>query len=236
MLTLIDAAGPFQLPTYWGEVTTAQYCALDRLQLATVEARAGYFAGRPIQVNGLVADALAWLLVEPGTTGGHFRPLDLGQETYLQVESIRALLSTQPIYECYGEVYGLCMARVLKGGEFSQARAAQLARLCAAWPITDTYPAVAHCLAELQRLNEAFAALGEPDETEAGRRARSAGAERLAVFSHLNVARHYAERFGTTIDVIYQRPWQEIALFLLQDKITAEITDTLQQQNSPAHD
>lgn len=58
--SFLDVTGPYTLPTGWHEVTTKQYCDLDRLQLATVESRANYFAGRPIQVNGLVADALAW--------------------------------------------------------------------------------------------------------------------------------------------------------------------------------
>lgn len=239
MLTLLDATGRYELPTGWHEVATRQYCDLDRLQLATVEARASYFAGRPIQVNGLVADALAWMLTPPSREGGYVYPVDLGQETFLQVETIRAALAKQPLYECFGEVFGTFVTRhwsLRHPAEFNQVAAAEEARACLASSITDTYPAVAHCLAEVDRLNEAFAALYEPDETEAGRQARAAGADRLAGFGHLNVARLYAREFSTTIDAVYQMPWLTIAMFLLQDRISAEIMDTLRRTNNSSHD
>lgn len=234
MLALLDTHGPYRLPTSWHEVTTRQYCDLDRLQLATVEARASYFAGRPIQVNGLVADVLAFLL-HPVPNDEHFKsyPSDLGQVSYLQVETIRGLLANKPLNECFAEVCATFVAEHNPNAFYKpdswQARVVVMVPHYEAWPITDTYPSVAHCLAELQRLNETFAALNEPDHTEAGRRAREAGSDRLAIFSHLNVARHYAERFSTTIDAVYQWPWQQVALFLLQDRIQAEIQDNLQK-------
>jgi len=238
--SFLDAAGPYALPTGWHEVTTRQYCDLDRLALATVESRASYFAGRPIQVNGLVADALAWMLepvpVRPPGAGSFDTdfPKDMGQETFLQVESIRALLTAQPLHECYNDVYGLFVTRcrAWKHNEFRQDLAAISARNCPDYPITDTYPAVAHCLAELQRLDAAFAYLATPDETEAGQRAQKAGAGRLAAFGHLNVARHYAREFSTTVDAVYQMPWQTVAVFLVQDRISAEVADNLQKQSS----
>jgi len=228
----IDNAGPYALPTGWHEVSTRQYCELDGLKLATVEARASYFAGRPIQVNGLVADALAWMLHPVPTDRGLAYPPDLGQETFMQVESIRAMLQKQPLHECFALIYCCFKGRYNNWGaaHFDQAYAYGYAERCLDWPITDTYPAVAHCLAELARLNEAFAALYEPDHTEAARKARAAGSDRLATFSHLNVARHYAEKFSTTIDAVYQWPWQQVAIFMLQDRIAAEIQDNLTQQ------
>lgn len=235
MLTLLDNAGTYTLPTGWHEVTTRQYCDLDRLQLATVESRASYFAGRPIQVNGLVADALAWMLQGPvPTDGGLPYPADLGQETYLQVETIRALLLTQPLHECYAEVFGTFVARRrgFQSPEFNQNSVASIGGQALTFPTTETYPAVAHCLAELQRLDAKYAVLAEPDYTEAARRAREAGSERLGIFGHFNVARHYAQALGITIDAAYQMPWETIALLMYQDRISAEIHDNLSRQAS----
>jgi hypothetical protein len=233
MLSLIDATGRYTLPTGWHEVTTRQYCDLDRLQLTTAAARASYFAGRPVEVNELVVDALEWMATDVPLDRGLAYPQDLGKETFMQVESIRAMLLKQPVSECFSGIYGLMHGRptFLGDNAFYHQRAARQAMYCLDWPITETYPTVAHCLAELQRLGEAFAALSQPDETEAGRKARAAGSDRLATFSHLNVARHYAERFGTTIDVIYQWPWQQVAIFMMQDRISAEVQDNLSQQN-----
>jgi hypothetical protein len=232
MLTLIDATGPYTLPTGWHEVPTRQYCDLDRLQLATVEARASYFAGRPIQVNGLVADALAWMLHQVPTGGPPDYPLELGKETFLQVETIRGLLLSQPLHQCYAQVYGLFVTRLraYRYPEFRQDLAAITAAACLDAPATETYPAVAHCLRQLRELDESFAALYEPDTTESGRRARAAGSDKLAMFGHLNIARHYAQAFSITIDAIYQTPWVTVALWLLQDRMSAEIQDTLAQQ------
>lgn len=234
MLTFVDAAGPYRLPTGWPEVSTAQYLALDARAAATVEARAGFFAGRPVQVNGVVADALAWLLDPPPLSGLLPYPADLGQQSFLQVEEIRAALATTPLPECYGLVFGVFSVRALRPHveAYQQPWAHTFAVNCLAWPITDTFPAVAHCLAELRRLGETFAELAAPDPTDAARRARAAGAATLDGFGHLNVARHYAELFGTTLDAIYQRPWQEIALFMLQDRRRAIVADTLEKQST----
>jgi hypothetical protein len=236
MQTLIDQHGSFALPTGWHEVSTRQFCEAD--PLTTVEQRASYFAGRPIQVNGLVADALKWMLQPPPTDGGLPYPLDLGQETYLQVETIRALLSSQPLHQCFGEVYGLFVARYRKHGRdpFNQTEAAEIGVMAMDWRILATYPAVAHCLAELTHLAAKYAELAEPDPTEAGRRARDAGAdELLGVFGHFNVAKALAEREGCSIDVIYQRPYETIAITLLHDRRTAILSDTI-QRNAKTHE
>lgn len=236
MLTLLDKDGPYQLPTGYHELTTRQYLELDAQQLRTVEARASYFAARPIQVNAYVADVLAFLLRPVPTEAGLPYPQDLGQESYLQVETIRTLLATQGLGPCYGAVYGTFVAREqhLRAGQraqhFDQLVAARLSAQALDLPITDTYPAVAHCLAELHRLGEKYAVLAEPDTTEAGRRARQAGSERLAIFGHLNVARHYAREFGMGLGEAYQVPWETVALWLYQDRIQAEILDNLHQQ------
>lgn len=239
MQTLIDKDGSFRLPTHWGEVSTAQFCATD--PLPTVEERASYFAGRPIQVNGLVADALEWMLTPPPTDSTWYAyPADLGQETYLQVETIRALLATQPIHACFCEVYGTFVMRAITlppGQPFSQGRAAGYATSCADDRITDTYPAVAHCIAELQRLATTYAELAEPDPTEAARRAREAGAdELLGMFGHYNVAKALADRSGRTIDEVYQTPYETIAIALLHDRRTAILADTIQRNSSKAHE
>jgi hypothetical protein len=231
MLTLVDATGPYTLPTHWGEVSTGQYCELDKLQLKTVEARASYFAARPIQVNGLVADALAWMLHPVPTDADTLRyPSDLGLETFLQVASIQELLAKQPLHQCLVRVYGLFVARArdFRGrAEYVPAYAARLQSLASELPITETYPAVLHCLSELKRLAEEFSELGEPDRTDAGQRAREAGSDRLQPFGHLNIARHYAERFGTSLEAVYQWPYRTVALYLWQDRINAEIQDIL---------
>lgn len=230
MQTLIDTTGPFKLPTHWGEVTTAQFCAVDPLQ--TVEARASYFAGRPIQVNGLVADALAWMLTPPPLDGGLPYPADLGQETYLQVETIRGLLSAQPLHECYGDVYGTFVAR--KRGfqlpEFNANSVASIGGQCYTFSITETWPAVAHCLAELQRLATKYAELAEPDPTEAAARARAAGAdELLGMFGHYNVAKSVAQQMGLTLEAVYNMPYESVCVHLLHERRTAILSDTIQR-------
>lgn len=234
MIAFLDKHGTYHLPTGWHEVSTAQYCDLDRLQLRTVEARASYFAARPIQVNGYVADALAWMLTPPGTEGGLAYPVDLGQETYLQVESIREMLTKQPLHEVLHLVYATFVereSRLLAAGGHDQWRAIMLAKTCRSLPITDTYPAVAHCLTELNRLDTKYARLAEPDTTEAGRRARDAGADRLSIYSHLLVAKWYAQQYGITLDAAYQTPWETIAIHLLEARDQAEIADQLQKNS-----
>lgn len=234
MITLLDTAGPYCLPTHWGEVTTAQYCDLDRLRLPTVEARASYFAGRPIQVNGYVADALEWMLEGPPQVGGLAYPADLGQETYLQVESIRALLTAHPLHACYGEVYGTFVARRrgFQLREFNPASVASIGLQALTLPITYTYPAVAHCLTELARLDAKYARLSEPDTTEAGRRAREAGSERLAIYSHLLTAKWFAQLYGISLEQSYNSAWETIAVHLLEARDQAEIADQLQKNSS----
>jgi hypothetical protein len=234
MVTLVDKDGPYQLPADWSEVTTRQYCDLDRLKLRTAEARASYFAGRPIQVNGFVADALAWALYDVPTDGLCVYPSDLGQETYLQVETIRSLATAQPMHQCYAEVFATFVARCrgLHLQEFNQAHVPALVAHALDQPVTETYPAVYHCLAELKRLDTKYTALAAPDRTEAGRKAREAGSERLQMFSHFNVAYHYAQKLGRTLEDIYQLAWESVAIMLLHDRTTAEIQDNLNQLHS----
>lgn len=232
MLTLLDNAGTYELPTGWHEVSTRQFCAVDPLQ--TVEARASYFAGRPIQVNALVADALAWMLTPPPTDEGLAYPQDLGQETYLQVESIRALLASQPLSTCLPTVYCCFKGRYNNWGarEFDQEYAYAYIERCLDWPITDTWPAVAHCLTELQRLAAKYAELAEPDPTEAARRAREAGAdELLGIFSHYNVAKAVAQQMGITLDAAYQLPFESVCVHLLHERRSAILSDTIQRQS-----
>jgi hypothetical protein len=235
MHTFIDKDGPYQLPTGWYEVSTRQYCELDRRQLKTVEARASFFAGRPIQVNPLVADALAWVLTPVSTDrAGLDYPEELGQETYLQVETLKETLVAQPLHQCYGEVYATFVARRWRRSEeFDQRVVASIAAQAWEMPILDTYPAVAHCIAQLAYLNAKYAALAEPDYTEAGRKAREAGSERLAMFKHFNVAYHYAHKLGRTLESVYNLPFDTVAVMLLHDRTTAEIQDTLTQLNTP---
>lgn len=238
MQTLIDTSGPFKLPTHWGEVTTAQFCAVDPLQ--TVEARASYFAGRPIQVNERVDDALEWMQTPPPLGSALRYPTDLGQETYLQVETIRALLAKQPLHECLCEVYGVFGARLHNFRSFEvyeQGRATKLAACAEAWPITETYPAVAHCITELQRLATKYAELAEPDPTEAAARAREAGAdELLGGFGHYNVALAVAQQMGITLDEAYALAWEAVALHLLHSRRTAILSDTIQRNAKQSHE
>ena len=234
MITFHDQHGHFQLPTHWGEVLTRQFCDLDRLQCRTVEARASYFAGRPIQVNGAVADALAFLLSGPSPQCGLPYPFDLGQETYLQVETIRQLLAAHPLHEALCDVYGLYVTRWrgFRNPEFSQDAANNLSAHAQGLPITDTYPAIAHCLTELQRLATKYARLAEPDTTEAGRRAREAGADKLQAFGYLPTARWYAQQYGLSLDAAMQVPWETVAVHLLLARDEAEIADQLHKNSS----
>ena len=238
MHTLIDQAGPFTLPTGWHEVTTRQFCASD--PLLTVEARAGYFAGRPIQVNERVADALEWMLTPPPTEVPW--QMDLGQCCYLAVETMRAALAGAVLSDAFEPVYGLysaCHFADVFGEPFNQVRATNKAAACAGWPITSTYPAVIHCLAELERLATKYAELAQPDPTEAARRAREAGAdELLGMFGHFNVARALSQQMGRTLDEVYQLPYETVCIYLLHDRRTAILTDNLHRNStsSPAHD
>lgn len=237
MQTLIDATGPFTLPTGWHEVTTRQFCATD--PLTTVELRANYFAGRAIQVNALVADALAWMLSAPPTDGRCLKVDDLGQESYLQVETIRTLLAGKPLHECYGEVLGTLIGRrrLLHVGEFSQELAARWAIECLDWPIADHYGAVMHCLTELERLATKYAELAAPDPTEAAKRAREAGAEELlGGFGHFNVAKAIAQQMGLTLDAAYALPYETVCLHLLHERRTAILSDTIQRNAKSSHE
>lgn len=234
MLTFLDQHGSFALPTGWGEVSTKQFCAVD--PLPTVEARASYFAGRPIQVNGAVADALAWMLEGPPATGGLAYPPDLGQETYLQVESVRSMLATQPLHECLPLVYACFKGRYDNWGaaEFNQARSYGYAERILDWPITETYPAVAHCLAELQRLAAKYARLAAPDTTEAGRRAQEAGSDRLQAYGYLPTARWFAQQYGLTLEQALNTSWETVAVHLLLARDEAEIADKLNKNSQNA--
>lgn len=236
MQSLLDINGVFQLPTGWHEVTTRQFCDTDPLM--TVEQRASYFAGRPIQVNGLVADALAWMLTPPPTDGGLPYPADLGQETYLQVEELRASLA-MPLRMSFGHVYGTFVARRrgFQRRDFNQGDVLNLALHCLDLLITDTYPAVAHCLAELDRLATKYAELSEPDPTEAAQRARDAGAdELLGMFSHFNVAKAIAQQMGITLDAAYQLPWETVAVYLLHERRSAILADNIQRNARSSHE
>lgn len=236
MQTLIDTTGPFKLPTHWGEVTTAQFCATDPLE--TVEARASYFAGRPIQVNVLVDDALAWMRTPPSADVPW--QMNIGQCCYLAVETMRAALAGAVLSEAFQPVYGLysaCHFADVFGVPFNQVRATVKADACAGWPITTTYPAVAHCLTELQRLATKYAELSEPDPTEAAARAREAGAdELLGIFGHYNVAKAVAQQMGITLDAAYALPWESVALHLLHSRRTAILSDTIQRNAKQSHD
>lgn len=236
MLTLLDATGRYSLPTHWGEVTTRQRCDTDHM--TTAEQRANYFAGRPIQVNTMVADTLAFMLNSPPVEGGLPYPEDLGQETYLQVETIRGLVAKQPLPKCYGEVYGHFVARLraYKEAAYRQDVALTVAQACADYPASDTWPAVAHCLAELERLATKYAELAEPDPTEAGRKAREAGADTLDVFGHFNVAYAYSQKLGIPLDAVYQMPAETVYIMLLHDRRTAIINDNLQRQAQQSHE
>ena len=231
MLTLLDNGGTYELPTNWSEVSTKQFCDTDPLR--TVEERASYFAGRPIQVNGLVADVLAWMLTPPPLGSSFDYPADLGQETYLQVETIRALLAAAPLHQCFAQVYGTYTARqhyYRDRSSYRQDIAGQVATNCLAWDIVNTYPAVAHCLTELQRLATKYAELAEPDPTEAAARARAAGAdELLGIFGHYNVARALAQQMGITLDAAYQLPFESVCVHLLHERRSAILADTIQR-------
>lgn len=236
MQTLIDQHGSFQLPTNWAEVTTAQFCATD--PLTTVEQRASYFAGRPIQVNGLVADALEWMLTPPLTDVPW--QMNLGQCCYLAVETMRATLAGAVLTQAFEPVYGLysaCHFAEVFGEPFNQVRATNKAAACAGWPITSTYPAVMHCLSELERLGTKYAELAEPDPTEAARRAREAGAdELLGVFGHFNVAKAIAQQMGLTLDAAYALPYETVCVHLLHERRTAILSDTIQRNAKSSHE
>ena len=239
MLTLLDNAGTYQLPTSWREVSTAHWCALAALPFPNREAAAGIFAGRPIQVNGLVADVLAFLDSEPPTDGGLPYPSDLGQETFLQVETIRALLTARPLHACLLHVWAAFIARkwnFFPPHEYRQDMAVKIQQANADVPITQVYPAVRHCLSEMERLAAKYAYLSQPDTTEAGKRAREAGADRLNALGHYNTAAAYAKDFHLTLEAAYQAPWENVAIWLYQQRLSAEIQDTLQQNSNRAHE
>ncbi|MGI4871505.1 MAG: hypothetical protein ACRYFX_10040 [Janthinobacterium lividum] len=231
------ATGPYQLPTAWREVTTKQYLDLSREQLLTVGQAAEYFAGRPVEVTDFVAAALSWLGEPPPTEGGRPYPA-VGEGTYQQVESIRKLLAQQPLHQCFCQVYGLLQGRWHNGArEFRQGWASRLAAYCADYPITDTYPAVAACLAQLHDYFKPdggpFYALTLPDETEAGRKAQQAGSERLNSFGYLNVASEYAQRWGQMPDTVLAMPWLSMMIYLLRDREVAQVQENLTKQTSP---
>lgn len=245
MQSLIDVHGRYEIPTGWHEVTGRQFCELDRLKLATVEQRASYFAGRPIQVNGYVADTLAFLIPAVDgsyrlpTEGGYPYPADLGSESYLQVESIRTALSMRPLHECYGEVYGIFVARLRNyvTGEYEPSRIPALIEEANRLPVSQTFPAIAHLYSEMARLAKApYDKLQEPDTTEAGQRAMAAGAEELSKFGHFNVAYAYNVKLSVSLNTLYQMPWSTIATMMVTDRINAEIQDRMNRNSQPNHE
>ena len=232
MQHLTDQHGnKFTLPASWADVTTLQFCESDTMP--DLDQRAAYFAGLPIPAG----DKLDWMLTPPAAAPNL---LDLGQCCFLAVETIRATLAEGELTKVFARVYGLYLACQLAqayGKDFDPARAAEKAAACQAWPITDTLPVVLHCIAELQRLAVAYAALAEPDPTDAARRAREAGAdELLGMFGHLNTANALSLKLGVTLDAAYQLPYNTVCFYLLHDRQTAILADNIQRNASkPDH-
>ncbi|WP_324671492.1 hypothetical protein [Hymenobacter sp. GOD-10R] len=218
MINLVDSVGPYELASSWHEVTTRQYCALAALTDSTMEHAAACLVGRPVEPSESVLAALAFLRTEPPTTGGPAYPLDLGQETYVQAEQLRMLASGQPLPSCFGQLYGLFVAQQQPGVDgFDQQVATDLGAACLAWPITDTYPAVRHCLSELQRLTTQYAKLAEPCLCVQCRQPRPAQASQLALPGYALVIGIIADKLGTdplavaawSADTVYQHLLQE---------------------------
>lgn len=144
---------------------------------------------------------------------------------------MRKLLAEQPLHTCFNKVFANAGYQTQpRSAVFDQGKAAALAAAALDWPITDTYPAVAFALLELERLKQAFAVLTEPDESETAQRARSAGSERLNGFGFLAVARHYAEKFKLDLGQVLVTPWQTIMLVLLEEKIINEIVENMRNK------
>lgn len=214
MTSWIDSTDSFQLPAGWHEVRVGQYAGL--LACRTVEERASYFAGRPIQVNGLIADALSWLFTDPAVEGGLPYPQNLGQETYLQVELLRKVVNSKQA-DWLPQVYGLFTARSLSPtGTFNQQYANHRATQCLQWSMEEVFPAVHHCLQELQRLGEKYKELGVECTCESCAAAKAAGLHELQALSFFNTLDALAEKMGTTIDAVGQMPYDTVALMLLR--------------------
>ena len=238
MQTLIDQHGPFQLPTSWAEVTTAQFCVVDLLK--TMEARASYFAKRPIQVNKLVAIALDWVMTPPEAVVNN--PLNLAQQSYEQVELIRAVLNSRPLSVCLPIVWGLFMAQYaqLNPATSCQKRADGLAASTMDNCILHYYGDVAHCLGEVRRImdadNSPYKELFEPDPTEAAQRARDAGAEELlGSFGYKNVLKSVALQLMIDQDDVKKMTWDAVAEHLIQERRTAILADNI-QRNARNHE
>lgn len=239
MLTLLDNAGTYELPTGWHEVSTKQFCDTDPLR--TVEARASYFAGRPIQVNGMVADVLAWMLTPPPTDGAN--RLNLEELAYEQLEMIRAALARFPLHTCLPIVWGLYAAKwaSLNGDVFRKQRADVLATSVMNECILFCYGDVMHCLSELDRLTNpetgVYRELSEPDTTEAGQRARAAGADELfSNFGYENVIKAVAPQLQMQESQVRQLPWGEVTRHLVFQRLTAILADTIQRNAQRAND
>ena len=239
MQHFIDSAGPFQLPTSWAEVTTRQFCEADPLM--TVEQRASYFAGRPIQVNGMVADALAWMLSAPEAVVNN--PLDLAQQSYEQVELIRAVLNSHPLSVCLPIVWGLFMAQhaQLNPASSCQKRADGLASSAMDNCILYYYGDVAHCLGEVRRImdpdNSLYKELFEPDPTEAAQRARDAGAEELlGSFGYKNVLKSVALQLMIDQEDVKKMTWDAVAEHLIQERRQAMLSDNIQRNAKSSHE
>ncbi|NVO33263.1 hypothetical protein [Hymenobacter lapidiphilus] len=214
-----DSTGPFQLPTGWHEVAVRDFCALASLPTPTREGAASVFAGRPIQVNALVADALAFLNTTPPTEGGLPYPANLGTESFLQVERIRAAVTSGPLATWLPSVYGLLVARQnsLRPAEgFRPAVAAQQAAHAEADTVARIYPAVAHCVAELERLSVRYAELGQECVCDACTAAKQAGLQPLEALSYFNTLDALAQRLGCTVEAVGQMPYDTVAMMLLR--------------------
>lgn len=227
----LDSHGTYQLPTGWHEVTVKQFCDLAKQPTPTREGAASLFAGRPIQVNGAVADALAFLNTTPPTDGGLPYPENLGQETYLQVELLRQAASKGKLSDWMPQVYGLFTARPTYSPKFDQARAGRQAEHCLYWSVASVYPAVHHCLAELARLTDKYKELGIECSCESCSAAKAAGTHELQALSFFNTLDALAEKQGTTVDAIGQMPYDTVALMLLRASRQHTLQARIHQQS-----
>lgn len=228
-----DKDGTYHLPTGWHEVTAREFCDLAKQPTPTREGAASLFAGRPVQVNGLVADALAFLNTPPPTQGGLPYPENLGQETYLQVELLRKTVSTGQLQDWLPTVYGLFTGRPAHLGitEFSQTRATKQAEHCLFWSVEAVYPAVAHCLAELHRLQEKYKELGVECFCDGCAAAKAAGTHELQALSFFNTLDALAEKMSTTVDAVGQMPYDTVALMLLRAQRQHTLQARIHQQS-----
>ncbi|TGE08762.1 hypothetical protein [Hymenobacter fodinae] len=232
MIRFVDSTGPFVLPTNWREVTTRQWCELAKTDrhAITFEDVERVFIGRSVQDNDAMLSPVFFLSEEPPTEEGLPYPADLGQETYLQVDTIFRLLRENSLADCFASVYGVFVQRKqeLSGsGQFNMERAARRGEVCLGYPISETYPAVKHCLAEVKRLQHIYQRLGEPDETPEGQDHRAAGNERFDKYNYFNVLKRVAQDYHTSPDVVAQWPYDTVATHLLHERDSYEFQQAL---------